>query len=81
MSDKEEKTLAVDLDGTIIEFNWETYSGIHDFGKVDRDMVKALEKAQAHGFYVTIHSCRMTPMVYEPEGLTAETAPLTFVTF
>ena len=74
MSDIEDKTVAVDLDGTIIEFDWETYQSIRDFGKVDRDMTKALKKARAQGWYVIIHSCRMTPMVYEPDGLTAKTA-------
>jgi len=66
----EERTIAVDLDGTILDFSLKAYKGITTFGKVDRDMVKALRRVRAQGWRIIIHSCRVTPLVYTREGYT-----------
>ena len=73
------KTVAVDLDGTILDFSLKTYKDISTFGKIDQGMVDALRRVRAQGWRIIIHSCRVTPFVYAQEGYTEEQA-ITFLT-
>jgi len=69
-----ERTVAVDLDGTILEFDWTKFreSGYHDFGKPRPGVVKALQKLRKLGYKIVIHSCRFTPGIYEGSSDTVE---------
>jgi len=69
MTNTEEQIIAVDLDGTIIDFSWATYAGVTTFGLVDEAFVEQLRQYHGAGWKIIIHTCRLTPRIYEAEGL------------
>jgi len=56
----EKKSIAVDLDGTILDFDWDSWASkqINYFGQPKRGAIKALTALQKLGFKIIIHTCR-----------------------
>ena len=57
------RTVAVDLDDTILDFDWETWldNPFSYYGPPQEGAKKALQKLRKLGFRIIIHSCRLTP--------------------
>lgn len=57
------KTVAIDLDGVILDFDWDEWieSGMAYFGKPKADSKVALRKLKRMGYKIIIHTCRTRP--------------------
>jgi len=64
---KFERYIAVDLDRTILEFDWEEFQkgGFYYFGEPKPGAVEGLKELRRRGFRVIIYSCRFSPAAYE----------------
>jgi len=66
--------LAVDLDGTILTFNWSDWirDGMKYFGRPKKGAKKTLELLQGDGHIIVIHTCRINKSInprFSIEGL------------
>ena len=59
--------IAIDLDGTILTFNWSDWmlSGMNYFGNPKRDAKKVIEMLYNDGHEIIIHTCRTNPVLIE----------------
>lgn len=57
---KEQKTVAVDLDGTILDFDWDSWVSkrMNYFGLPKRGAILALKTLRKRGYKIIIHTCR-----------------------
>lgn len=61
----EVKTVAIDLDGTILDFDWDAWveKRMGYFGNPKRGAIKALTHLKKLGYYIIIHTCRTNTRV------------------
>lgn len=59
--------VAVDLDGTLLEFDWDEYErkGYDYLGEPKRNAVEILRELKQLGYTIIIYSCRFTPSLYK----------------
>jgi len=58
------RTLAVDLDGTILS-NKKPFMGIRDFGRPEKKVRECLMFLQKHGFEIMIHTTRVNRLLQD----------------
>ena len=61
----ETKTVAIDLDGTILDFDWDSWVSkqMNYFGQPKRGAIRALKLLQQRGFKIIIYTCRTNTRV------------------
>ena len=67
----EVKSIAIDLDGTILEFDWEQWAmyQMNYFGKPKEGAIKALKFLKKLGYKIIIHTCRTNPKLHPQHTL------------
>ncbi len=62
---KEVKSIAIDLDGTILEFDWDMWVKyrMNYFGKPKEGAIEALTTLKKFGYKIIIHTCRTNTRV------------------